>query len=93
MKNLSERRNTFARRLVEEIHHAGQHDASHPAGNAHHDKAFSIGEDGLFKEDAGGLFKAWHKTNARVAGDGLADPNGREYAKKVSHRHADSSLI
>ena len=69
---------TIYQRLVEEIHHAGQHDASHAAGNGHHDKAFSIGEDGLFKEDAGGLFKAWHKTNAHTAGDGLADPNGRD---------------
>jgi hypothetical protein len=69
---------TIYQRLVEEIHHAGKYEASHPAGNAHHDKAFSIDEDGTFNDDAGGLFKAWHKTNARVAGDGLADPNGRD---------------
>ena len=71
-------RKTIYQRLVEEIHHAGRREASHRDGNAHHDKAFSTDRDGLFKDDADGLFKAWHKTTPRAAGDGLADPNGRD---------------
>jgi len=63
---------TIYQRLVEEIHHAGRHEAPHN-GNSHHDKAFSTDKDGIFQIDAGGLFKAWHKTTARAAGDGLAD--------------------
>ena len=68
---------TIYQRLVEEIHHAGRREASENA-NAYRDRSFSTDEDGLFKDDAGGLFKAWHKTTARAAGDGLADDNGRD---------------
>ena len=68
---------TIYQRLVEEIAHAGRHEASNNS-NMHRDRSFSTGEDGVFKDDAGGLFKAWHKTNARTAGDGLADDNGRD---------------
>ena len=69
---------TIYQRLVEEIHHAGRLESSHSSGNAQHEKAFSTDKDGMFKDDAGGLFKAWHKTTARAAGDGLADTNGRD---------------
>ena len=69
---------TIYQRLVEEIHHAGSLEAAQGGGNAHHDKAFSTDKDGLFKDDAGGLFKAWHKTTPLAAGDGLADANGRD---------------
>ena len=72
------RRKTIYERLVEEIHHAGQHETSHAAGNGQHDKAFSTDKDGVFRDDSSGLFKAWHKTTARAAGDGLADANGRD---------------
>lgn len=68
---------TIYQRLVEEIHHAGRHEASQN-GNSYRERSFSTDEDGLFKADAGGLFKAWHKTTARAAGDGLADDNGRD---------------
>ena len=68
---------TIYQRLVEEIHHAGKAEASYQ-GNGQHEKAFSTDKDGMFKDDAGGLFKAWHKTTARAAGDGLADSNGRD---------------
>ena len=74
------RTKTIYQRLVEEIHHAGKHEARGPGGNPKFvDKCFSTGQDGLFKEDAGGLFKAWHKTTPQAAGDGLAagrDGNG-----------------
>jgi hypothetical protein len=52
------RQKTIYQRLVEEIHHAGRHEASQNA-NSYHDKAFSIDKDGLFQDDAGGLFKAY----------------------------------
>ena len=69
---------TIYQRLVEEIHHAGQHEASQGGGNGYQDRAFSIDADGTFQKDAGGLFKAWHKTFSSAAGDGLADANGRD---------------
>ena len=68
---------TIYQRLVEEIHHAGRHEASQH-GNPYRDRSFSTDEAGLFKSDADGLFKAWHKTTAGAAGDGLADENGRD---------------
>ena len=71
------RTKTIYQRLVEEIHHAGQHEVAQN-GNAKRDRSFSTDADGLFKDDAGGLFKAWHKTTASAAGDGLADDNGRD---------------
>ena len=72
---------TIYQRLVEEIHHAGKHEArGRGGGNPHfQDKCFSTDKDGLFKTDANGLFKAWHKTTPQAAGDGLAsgrDGNG-----------------
>lgn len=71
---------TIYQRLVEEIHHAGKHEARMSGGNPQfQDKCFSTDKDGLFKSDAGGLFKAWHKTTPQAAGDGLAsgrDGNG-----------------
>ena len=71
---------TIYQRLVEEIHHAGKHEARARGGNPQfQDKCFSTDKDGLFKTDANGLFKAWHKTTPQAAGDGLAsgrDGNG-----------------
>lgn len=75
------RKKTIYQRLVEEIHHAGNQEArtyGGKGGNAHHDTAFSTDKDGMFKDDANGLFKAWHKTTVHAAGDGLADANGKD---------------
>eukprot|EP01051_Picozoa_sp_SAG22_P014732 SAG22_NODE_1830_length_3484_cov_1.448744_2_plen_596_part_00 len=79
---------TIYQRLVEEIHQAGSHEARGGKGGGKggkggkgkfEDKCFSTDKDGLFKDDANGLFKAWHKTTPQAAGDGLAsgrDGNG-----------------
>ncbi len=71
---------TIYQRLVEEIHHAGKHEARARGGNPQfQDKCFSTDKDGIFKTDDNGLFKAWHKTTPQAAGDGLAsgrDGNG-----------------
>ena len=74
---------TIYQRLVEEIHHAGNHEARGGGGGGgggrFQDKCFSTDQEGLFKNDSNGLFKAWHKTTPQAAGDGLAsgkDGNG-----------------
>ena len=72
------RAKTIYQRLVEEIHRAGRREAAGANANAHRDRSFSTDDSGAFKSDADGLFKAWHKTTARAAGDGLADDNGRD---------------
>ena len=71
---------TIYQRLVEEIQHATRLEAAPAQGGGigHRDVAFSTNTDGVFTDDADGLFKAWHKTTPRAAGDGLADPNGRD---------------
>ena len=67
---------TIYQRLVEEIHHAGNHEARGGSnGGKFVDKCFSTDKDGTFKDDANGLFKAWHKTTPQAAGDGLAAGN------------------
>ena len=65
---------TIYQRLVEEIHHAGKHEARNFGGKNGQfvDRCFSTDKEGLFKDDANGLFKAWHKTTPQAAGDGLA---------------------
>lgn len=80
-KRTRTRTRTTCTRLVEEIHHAGQHESRTKGGGnpRFQDKCFSTDEAGLFKDDANGLFKAWHKTTAQAAGDGLRsgrDGNG-----------------
>ena len=54
---------TIYQRLVEEIHHAGNHEAR-VSGNQgpFQDKCFSTGGDGVFKEDENGLFKVHNRT-------------------------------
>ena len=42
---------TIYQRLVEEIHHAGRHQASHDG--LYQDRAFSIDKDGIFQRDDG----------------------------------------
>eukprot|EP01050_Picozoa_sp_SAG11_P002360 SAG11_NODE_117_length_15962_cov_71.527925_13_plen_384_part_00 len=89
------RKKTIYQRLVEEIHFAGKHEARGKGSDGKNggygrkggkggkgkaeDKCFSTDKDGRFKDDANGLFKAWHKVTSRAAGDGLAsghDGNG-----------------
>jgi hypothetical protein len=59
---------TIYQRLVEEIHIAGQHESRGGGGGGGNgkfvDKCFSTGSDGVFKEDANGLFKAWCAENS-----------------------------
>ena len=84
-------RKTIYQRLVEEIYHAGKHEApSHSGGGGKRGKGgkggfddlcLSTDKDGQFKEDANGLFKAWHKTTRDAAGE-----RPREEPQSVSTR-------
>ena len=74
---------TIYQRLVEEIAHAGRSESSSKESNSkdannHRDRSFTTDEQGVFQDSTDGLFKAWHKTTAQCAGNGLADNNGRD---------------
>jgi hypothetical protein len=71
---------TIYQRLMEEIAHAGRYEGAATTNNAnnHRDRSFTTDEQGIFQDSTNGLFKAWHKTTAQCAGNGLADNNGRD---------------